>query len=166
MASFFIGFIYHSCLGTIILSSLIRPQQFLIQIMDCYAGLVLVRPWFGRSHLWFHLVLSFRRIYLYLRFYLILCFGRMYLRCIFSSGFISSLTFGRIYLVPFESLRTYILASRISFVHAYFSFLWISLSEYTNIKDSDSILENTSYIYLKIQTYVNIRPQAWHMLVS
>ena len=147
MTSFFIRFIYHSCLGTIILSSLIRPQQFLIQIMDCYAGLVLVRPWFGRSHLWFHLVLSFRRIHLHLRFYLILRFGRMY-------------------LVSFESLWTYILASRISFVHAYFSFLWISLNEYTNIKDSNSILENTSYIYLKIQTYVNIRPQVWHMLVS
>ena len=77
--------------------------------------------------------------------------------------------FGRIYLVSFfheESLWTYILASRISIVHAYFSFLWISLNEYTNIKDSNSILENTSYIYLKIQTYVSIRPQAWHMLAS
>ena len=147
MASFFIGFIYHSCLGMIILSSLIRPQQFLVQIMDCYAGSVLVRPWFGRSHLWFHLVLSFRWIHLHLKFYLILRFGRMY-------------------LVSFESLWTYILASRISFIHAYFSFLWISLNEYTNIKDSNSILENISYIYLKIQTYINIRPQAWHMLVS
>ena len=56
---------------------------------------------------------------------------------------------------------------RISFVRAYFSFfLWISLNEYTKMKDSNNILENTLDIYLKIQTYVNIRPQAWHMLVS
>ena len=48
----------------------------------------------------------------------------------------------------------------------FFFFLWISLNEYTKIKDSNNILENTSYIYLKIQTYENIRPQAWHMLVS
>ena len=120
--------------------------------MDCYAGFaVFVRPWFGRLLLGFHLIFSFRRIYLYLRFYLILCFGRMYLRCIFSSGFISSLNFGRIYLVSFfleKSLWTYILASRISFVHAYFSFLWVSLNEYTKIKDSNNILENTSYIYI------------------
>ena len=121
---FFIRFIYHPNLGTIILSSLIRPQQFLIQIMNCYAGSVLARPWFGRLQLSFHLVLSFRRICL-VRFYLILCFGQMYFHFIFSSGFISSLTFGRIHLVPFESLWTYILASRILFVHAYFSFLWI-----------------------------------------
>ena len=60
------------------------------------------------------------------------------------------------------------LRPRISFVHAYLSFLWINLNEHT--KDSNNILENTIYIYiyiyLKIQTYVNIRPQAWHMLVS
>ena len=55
---------------------------------------------------------------------------------------------------------------RISFIHASFSFLWISLNEHIKMKDSNNILENTSYIYLKIQTYVNIRPQAWHMLVS
>ena len=157
----------------IILSSLIRllsnfsSKQWIVTLVFA----VFVRPWFGRPFLGFHLVLSFRRIYLYLWFYLILCFGRMYLISdfIFNSGFISSLSFGRIYLVSFfleESLWTYILASRISFVHAYFSFLWVSLNEYTKIKDSNNILENTSYIYLKIQTYVNIRPQAWHMLVS
>ena len=107
MASFFIRFIYHSNLGTIILSSLIRPQQFLVQTMDCYAGSALVRPWFGRSHLWFHLILSFRRIYLYLRFYLILCFGWMYLRFIFSSGFISSLTLDEYTLFHFSMRKAY-----------------------------------------------------------
>ena len=142
-------------------------QQFLVQIMDCYAGSVLVRPWFGRSHLWFHLVLSFRRIYLYLKFYLILCPGRMYLSFIFSSGFISSLTLDEHTLFHLKaygriSLRPGFHSSMLIF----HSFLWISLNEYTNIKDSNSILENTSYIYLRIQTYVNIRPQAWHMLVS
>ena len=153
------------------MSSLIRlPSNFLSkQWIVTLVFAVFVRPWFGRLLLGFHLVLSFRWIYLYLRFYLILCFGQMYLRFIFSSGFISSLSFRRIYLVSFfleKSLWTYILASRISFVHAYFSFLWVSLNEYTKIKDSNNILENTSYIYLKIQTYVNIRPQTWHMLVS
>ena len=82
-------------------------QQFLVQIMDCYAGLVLVRPWFGRSHLWFHLVLNFRWIYLYLRFYLILCFGRIYLRFIFSSGFISSLTLDEYILFHFSMRKAY-----------------------------------------------------------
>ena len=48
---FFTRCIYHPNLGTIILSSLIRPQQFLIQIMNCYAGSVLARPWFGRLQL-------------------------------------------------------------------------------------------------------------------
>ena len=153
------------------MSSLIRlPSNFSSKqwiVMLVFA--VFVRPWFGRPLLGFHLVLNFRRIYLFLRFYLILFFGRMYLCFIFSSGFISSLSFGRIYLVSFfleESLWTYIPASRISFVPAYFSYLWVSLNEYTKIKDSNNILENTSYIYLKIQTYVNIRPQAWHMFVS
>ena len=74
------------------------------------------------------------------------------------------------YLVSFFLLRKaygqYILASKDFIRPCLFSFLWISLNEYTKIKDSHNILENTSYIYLKIQTYVNIHPQAWHMLVS
>ena len=46
---------------------------------------------------------------------------------------------------------------------------WITLNECTKMKDFHTImyiLENTShiYIYIKIQTYANIRPQAWHML--
>ena len=102
----------------------------------------------------------------YLRFYLILCFGRMYLRFIFSSGFISSLTLDEYTLFHLKayghiSLRLGFYSSMLIFHSCGFS-----LNEYTNIKDSNSILENTSYIYLKIQTYVNIRPQAWHMLVS
>ena len=37
------------------------------------------------------------------------------------------------------------LRPRISFVHAYLSFLWINLNEHT--KDSNNILENTIYIF-------------------
>ena len=134
--------------------------------MNCYAGSVLARPWFVRSHLWFHLVLSFRRICLCLRFYLILCFGRMYFHFIFSLGFISSLTLDEYTLFHLKayghiSLRLGFYSSMLIFHSCGFS-----LNEYTNIKDSNSILENKSYIYLKIQTYVNIRPQVWHMLVS
>ena len=65
-------------------------------------------------------------------------------RCIFQFWlrFHLVFNFGRTYLVSFESIWTYILSSRISFVHAYFSFLWIGLNVYTNIKDSNGILEN------------------------
>ena len=64
---FFTRCIYHPNLGTIILSSLIRPiiSHSNNELLCC---LVLARPWFGRLQLSFYLVLSFRRICL-VRFY-------------------------------------------------------------------------------------------------
>ena len=154
MTLFFASFIRYSNLGTIIFPSLVklflaisRPCIGLLCWLDSSMGLcfctIFVHPCFGQSFLRFHLVLSFRRTYLRFIFPLRKAYG------------------------------LYILASK-DFIHpclfASRGSLWINSQKMKDFHTIMYILENTSYIYiyiyLKIQTYANIRPQAWHMLKS
>ena len=81
------------------------------------------------------------------RFHLVPCSGRMYL-----------------FIFPLEKDLWTIYPCVQGFYSSMLTFfLWINLNEHIRIP---IIYLKTIYIYLKIQTYVNIRPQAWHMLIS
>ena len=130
-----------SKLGLIIYSSLAksfpanaRPCTGLLGWLDSSMGLcfytIFIHPWFRRSVLRFHLVLSFR--WAYLRF--ILCCFILSLRK----------AYGRYILASKDFIRPWLFAS--------YGSLWMNLQK---MKDSHTvmyILENTSYIYLEIQT--------------
>ena len=125
------------------------PYQFCGRVLVRFVyGLVLytiiVHPWFGWLFLRFHLILSFRRMYF-----------RFILRFIF----------------PFkESLWTIhpcVQGFYLSMLVASRGSLWMNVQKWwipIQLCIYLKIHHIYIYIYLKIQTYANIRPQAWHML--
>ena len=96
---------------------------------------IIICPWSGR---------------IFLRLYPVLCFRRIYLRFIIRLSFLSRKAYEQYILASKDFTRPCLLASRGSF--------WMNVQKMKDSHTTMYILENTSYIYLKIQTYVNIRP--------
>ena len=103
---------------------------------------IFIRPWFGRLFLRLHPVLSFRR---------------MYLGFIIRLFFLLRKVYGRYILASKDFICPCLFASRGSF--------WMNVQKW-RIPIQLCIYLKIHHIYLKIQTYANIRPQAWHMLKS
>ena len=106
---------------------------------------------------WF--VHGFGRIFF--KLHPVLCFRRIYLRFIIHLSFLSRKAYGRYILASKDFIRPCLLASHGSF--------WMNVQKWRipiQLCIYLKIHHIYIYIYLKIQTYANIRPQAWHMLKS
>ena len=107
---------------------------------------IFIRPWFGRLFLRWHPVLSFRQMY----------FG-----FIIRLFFLLRKAYGRYILASKDFIHRCLFVSRGSF--------WMNVQKWRipiQLCIYLKIHHIYIYIYLKIQTYANIRSQAWHMLKS